>query len=216
MNNFAYCNRVSQQNARKTPAANFPRMAVFRMACLALVAAGGCCAPAKANLVIDPVWANSISSDPNAATIEGTIDTAISNFETDISNPVTVYINFTEATSGLGGSNTTAYVVPYSNYLNGLENNQILSLNDSTALNSLGLTAPYTAPNPTTNPVTAARASRLPGPCCARWDLALLLARPHRRHPLTAPSISIPTSCTIRSERHPLENIHLKRLCPMK
>ncbi len=144
------------------------------MACLALVAAGGCCAPAKANLVIDPVWANSISSDPNAATIEGTIDTAISNFETDISNPVTVYINFTEATSGLGGSNTTAYVVPYSNYLNGLENNQILSLNDSTALNSLGLTAPYTAPNPTTNPVNGSTSIETSGPLLRALGLGAL------------------------------------------
>jgi hypothetical protein len=111
------------------------------------------CAPARANLVITPVFDPTITSDPNAATIEATIDTALGNFEADLANPVTVTIDFGEMDGGLGSSATYQYDLAYSDYLSLLEDNQNLSSADITALTSLGVTAPFTDPNPTTNPV---------------------------------------------------------------
>ena len=91
---------------------------VSPMALLSIFAAATwCCPSARANLVIDPVFDTTITSDPNAATIEGTIDTAISNIEGDIANPVTVTIDFGEMNSGLGASSTYEYYLQYSDYL---------------------------------------------------------------------------------------------------
>jgi hypothetical protein len=118
-----------------------------------LIAALLCGHSAEADLVIDPVFQSSITNDPNAATIEATIDSAISNLELAIANPVTVTIDFGEMSSGLGQSSTYQYDISYSDYLSLLENNQTLSAYDTKALNSLGLAAPYTSLNPTTNPV---------------------------------------------------------------
>lgn len=112
-----------------------------------------CCASAHAGLVIDPTFESSITNDPNASTIEASINAAISNIEADIANPVTVQIDFGEVDSGLGQSATYQYDISYSTYLSLLEENQNLSSEQTTALSSLGLTAPYTSPNPTTNPV---------------------------------------------------------------
>src|SRR5581483_10908392 len=93
------------------------------------------CASANANLVINPVFQSSITSDSNAATIESTINAAISNVEGDIANSVTVIIDFGEVNSGLGQSSTYQYDISYTGYLSLLENNQSLSANDTTALN---------------------------------------------------------------------------------
>lgn len=72
-------------------------------------------APAFAtNLYIDPTFASSITSDPNAAIIESTINTAIQTYENLFSNPITVNIQFQEMGSGLGENNTTVYSIPYS------------------------------------------------------------------------------------------------------
>ncbi len=57
-------------------------------------------------LVINPIFDGSITNDPNAATIEGTINTAIQNIESSFSNPITVTIQFQKGTSGLGSSST--------------------------------------------------------------------------------------------------------------
>ena len=126
---------------------------IWRLALLLFVAAVASCPSAHAQLVIVPDFQSSITSDTNATTIEATINTAISNIEGDISNPVTVYIDFGEMDSGLGSSNTTQYDINYNTYLSALETGQTLSADDTKALASLGLTAPYTSPNPTTNPV---------------------------------------------------------------
>jgi hypothetical protein len=126
---------------------------IWPLAVLLFIAAVGSCPSANAQLVIVPDFDSSITSDTNAATIEATINTAISNIEGNISNPVTVYIDFGEMTSGLGQSDTDQYVVNYNTYLSALETGQTLSAADTTALASLGLTAPYTSPNPTVNPV---------------------------------------------------------------
>ncbi len=63
-----------------------------------------------------------ISSDPNAATIEATINTAISNLEAAVANDVTVYITFQEMASGLGESSKGVETIPYIDYANALVN----------------------------------------------------------------------------------------------
>ena len=112
------------------------------LASLALMPAGQ---PAHA-LVITPTFASNITSDPNAAAIEGVINTAISTYEADFSDPITVAITFQEG-AGLGGSSTFFANVPYSTYLAALKADATTS-NDAIA-NSL-------LPNSATNPVNGA------------------------------------------------------------
>lgn len=57
--------------------------------------------PAKANLLITPIFDSSITRDPNALGIENTIDAAIGVFESTYSNPIDVTIEFQEG-SALG------------------------------------------------------------------------------------------------------------------
>ncbi len=97
-------------------------------------------------LVIDATFDSSITSDANAATIEAAIEATILRAEADISNPITVSIDFTEMSSGLGESQTTTYSESYSSYRSLLANDQTLSTNDNTALASL----PIQAANPVT------------------------------------------------------------------
>src|SRR5215469_10666358 len=94
---------------------------------LALAAAG----PAHA-LVITPTFDSSITSDPNAAGIEGVINTAISFYESTFSDPITVGIQFSEG-GGLGSSTTGFYNVSYQTYINALIADAKTS-NDATAL----------------------------------------------------------------------------------
>jgi hypothetical protein len=70
---------------------------------------------ANANLVIDPTFDSTITSDPNAATIEASINATIARIESDIANSTTVTITFQEG-GGLGGSSTAYYIVPYTTY----------------------------------------------------------------------------------------------------
>lgn len=103
---------------------------------LAIVFAAG--APAHATgLVITPTFGSSITSDPNAASIEGTINSAIAFYETTFSDSVTVNITFNETSSGLGSSSTSFENVAYSVYLAALTADAT-SANDATALAHLG------------------------------------------------------------------------------
>ncbi len=74
-----------------------------------------CCIalPARANLIVNPIFDSTITSDANAASIEGAINSAIQVFETLYSNPITVSIYFQEG-GGLGDSNTVVYEGAYS------------------------------------------------------------------------------------------------------
>lgn len=67
-------------------------------------------------LVINPIFAANITSDPNAAIIEATINTAIQNIESNFTDSITVNITFQEMGTGLGQSNFTFYTFPYSTY----------------------------------------------------------------------------------------------------
>jgi hypothetical protein len=69
-----------------------------------------------AHLVIVPTFDPSITTDPQAATIEATIDTAIDQYETTYATPITVRIYFEEG-PGLGGSDTPHFIVSYFDYL---------------------------------------------------------------------------------------------------
>jgi hypothetical protein len=62
--------------------------------------------PAHANLVINPTFDSTITSDANAAVIENTISNVIAVYQASFSDSVTVAITFHETTSGLGQSST--------------------------------------------------------------------------------------------------------------
>ncbi len=111
---------------------------------------------ARANLDIVPTFDSTITSDPNVATIEAGIDATIARVESDISNNVTVNITFQESATGLGGSSTLQYTVPYSTYVNALETKQTLSVSDVTAIGSLGFVAGTTVNNPVNGSSTVA------------------------------------------------------------
>jgi hypothetical protein len=108
--------------------------------------------PAEA-LVITPTFASNITSDPNAAAIEGVINTAISTYEADFNDPITVAITFQEG-GGLGGSSTFFANVSYSAYLAALKADATTS-NDAIA-NSL-------LPNSASNPVNGASTTGIAG-----------------------------------------------------
>jgi hypothetical protein len=116
------------------------------LASVAAVAASlGIVSPARGNLVITPTFNSSITSDPNASTIEASINAAISRAEAVVTNNVTVGIAFNEMSTGLGQSQSTEYNSSYAGYLSLLKTQQTLSTNDNTAIATL--------PNTTANPV---------------------------------------------------------------
>ncbi|HWE02061.1 MAG TPA: NF038122 family metalloprotease [Tepidisphaeraceae bacterium] len=102
-----------------------------------LAGALGISTPARANLIITPTFDTSIINDSNATTIEAGINAAIGRLESFVLNNVSVTITFQETSSGLGGSSTAYYTVPYTTYLSELGTKQTLSANDTTAIASL-------------------------------------------------------------------------------
>jgi hypothetical protein len=101
--------------------------------------------PARANLVIQPTFGSSITSDPNAAAIEATINQAIAVYQNAFSDPITVTIMFNEMSTGLGQSNTTLYKIAYQTFINALIADG-KSASDAVALGLL----PSSANNPVT------------------------------------------------------------------
>jgi Ca2+-binding RTX toxin-like protein len=87
-------------------------------------------------LVINPTFGPTITADPNAATIEATINTAIANLENAFTDTVTVNITFNEMTTGLGKSNWFFNTVSYTSYLAALTSHATTA-DDTTALASL-------------------------------------------------------------------------------
>jgi hypothetical protein len=101
--------------------------------------------PADAGLMIDPTFDPTIKSDPNAASIETTIESAIAVFETLFSNPITVPIYFQEG-GGLGQSNVFVYRESYSSFYTGLLTNGAnpTAIADLTANGGAGVDNPVT------------------------------------------------------------------------
>jgi len=102
-------------------------------------------------LVITPIYDSTIQNDANAAKIEATIQAAINNIESYVSNSVTVSITFSETSSGLAQSNTNYYSTSYASYVTALQNNQTRTVNDNTAIASLGSGTSVNPVNGTTN-----------------------------------------------------------------
>jgi len=75
-----------------------------------------CASAVRANLVIVPTFDSSITSDPNAATIEATINQVIAVYHASFSDSLTVNITFQEMSSGLGMSSYYLSSLSYSTY----------------------------------------------------------------------------------------------------
>ncbi|MGA7497162.1 MAG: NF038122 family metalloprotease [Isosphaeraceae bacterium] len=119
------------------------------VACSALALLGNG-TPARANLTINATFDSSITSLPGAAAIEGAINGAIGAVEAQVSSPnnITVAIDFTNMSTGLGESTTAYYALSYYNYYNAFQA-VATSPAQLTALASLG-----PAPGPSSgNPV---------------------------------------------------------------
>jgi hypothetical protein len=97
-----------------------------------------------AGLIIVPTFDSSITSDPQAATIEATINSAIAVYESSYSDPITVNITFQEMSTGLGQSSSYLATVAYSDYYAALSAHATTT-DDATALAHL--------PNSASNPV---------------------------------------------------------------
>jgi hypothetical protein len=114
----------------------------------------GSVAPARAGLTITPTFDPSITNDPNAAAIEGTINTAIQTYETLFSNNINVTIYLSEMNSGLGQSEKVLYSTPYNSgtqgsFLASLKAQQAVQPGDTNLA-----TAIANLPNTASNPVT--------------------------------------------------------------
>lgn len=72
--------------------------------------------PIPAGLTIIPTFDSSITNDPQAATIEATINAAIAVYRFNFSNNVTANFTFTEMNSGLGDNDTYEVNEPYTSY----------------------------------------------------------------------------------------------------
>src|SRR5262249_10296934 len=89
------------------------------------------------SLTINATFDSTITNDPNAATIEGTINAAVQAIENSISDPITVNITFQEESTSLGNSGWVYITgLPYSTYRAALASHAT-SAADMTALASL-------------------------------------------------------------------------------
>jgi hypothetical protein len=117
---------------------------------IAVVALIGLAMPRPAEaLSIIPTFDASITSDPNAAAIEGVINSAISFYQATFSDAITVTIQFRELTSGLGESTTGYYKQNYAAVQSALAADAS-SPDDAAAMANL----PASATNPVTGTTT--------------------------------------------------------------
>jgi hypothetical protein len=94
-------------------------------------------------LQIIPTFDSSITSDPQAATIEATINSALAVYQSTFSDPITVSIKFQKMAGGLGQSGSYYQTVSYSSYRAALVTHATTA-DDANALAHL----PNTAANP--------------------------------------------------------------------
>ena len=111
---------------------------------------------AHANLTITPTFDSSITGDPNAAAIEGTINSAIGVLESDISTPITVSVYFQATPEDVEfdvfGNTTTQFWASYYDYYNALK--AIDTAPGATSAQRTALASLGAAPSPTSgNPV---------------------------------------------------------------
>lgn len=86
-----------------------------------------------AGLVINPIFDSTITSDPNSATIQNTINEALQQYEAAFSDPITVTIQFSKMATGLGHSSTYINNISYTTLLTAL-NADAKTTNDAVAL----------------------------------------------------------------------------------
>jgi hypothetical protein len=130
------------------------------MACVLAVAMLFSGAQAHAGLTIIPTFDSSITSLPGAAAIEGAINAAITVLEADISNPITVNIDFQNQNTGLGNSVSGVYTLSYFDYYNALKAH-MTTPDQLSALASLG-TAPTSSASP--NPANGSTSMEIGAP----------------------------------------------------
>jgi hypothetical protein len=143
-------------------------------------------------LAVAPVWAGpftiiptfdtTITSDPNAAAIENTINAAIAVYEQDLLDPIKVKITFKEG-GGLGSSSTFFANISYATYLAQLTADA-KSSDDLIALAHLG-----TGPN---NPVNGATMINVKTANLRAVGINIAVADTARR---AVPGGSIPLRC---------------------
>lgn len=99
-------------------------------------------------LTIVPTFGSSIQNDPNSATIEATLNTAVQQYAENFSDPITVHITFTESASGLGSSSAEVMNVSYAAYRAALISHATTA-DDATAIANLptGTTSPVNGDN---------------------------------------------------------------------
>ena len=134
----------------KNPPGPWPDLKSLVPVLLAVMLQLGGSGPAQANLVIVPTFDSTITGDPNAATIESTINSLIAIYEATFSDSVTVTITFQEMSGGLGQSSTyykTSY--SYSSFRSRLAA-RATTVNDAIALAHL----PTTTANPVNGSTT--------------------------------------------------------------
>lgn len=107
----------------------------------------------QTHLTIVPTFASSITGDANAAQIESAINSAISIYAADFSNPITVNVTFQEGVE-LGSSTWTPVTETYTSFYNALQASAT-SVDDATALTRLALDGSLTDPVPNINSSTS-------------------------------------------------------------
>src|ERR1051326_688403 len=117
------------------------RLAAIAAALIAAVAIAPC---ASAQLSIAATFDTTITSDPNGATIVGTLNQAIAFYAATFSDPITVNIKFVEQSTGLGASSTAIATAGYST-IRGAMTADAKTTNDAVALAN--------TPGGATNPV---------------------------------------------------------------
>lgn len=91
----------------------------------------------NSTLAINPIFDSSITEDVNSLAITNSIESAILRVENLVANPICVTIKFVETNSGLAVSSTSINNLGYSQYLSDLQDKQIPSANDNSALATL-------------------------------------------------------------------------------
>lgn len=99
------------------------------------------------SFTIDAIFDSSITGNANAAQVEAVINQAVSFYESIVTTPITVTIDYAEMTSGLGSSSTYYGTISYSQYLTALTSHSSGDATDRSALASL----PTGAYNPVNN-----------------------------------------------------------------
>jgi type II secretory pathway pseudopilin PulG len=123
-----------------------PSLGVIFKATALLLALGASAVPAfSSGFTIVPTFDSTITSQSNAAAVEAAINAAISQIEGYFTDNITVPIEFSEESSGVGNSSTFVSQVSYTDFRNALKDDEKDS-DDAGAID-------FDVPDQTTSPV---------------------------------------------------------------